>query len=287
MDFIDKIASLTPKSKDVICDKATELPHTGEYNQVVRDGTYLCRRCGLALFRGTSQFASHCGWPSFDAELAGAVQEIPDQDGMRMEIVCARCNGHLGHVFRGEHFTQNNIRHCVNSASIDFVPDSDVLDSAEVIVAGGCFWGVDYYLRRLPGVLKVEAGYCGGKTSYPTYYAVCQGDTGHFEAVRVLFDRNKTDSYTVFKRFFEIHDPTQSSGQGPDIGSQYQSAVFYYDEQQQEEAEDLIHQLKGKGYEVVTQLLPVSTFWPAEEAHQDYYEKHNKIPYCHKPVLRF
>lgn len=287
MNFIDKIASLTPSSKKIICEKATELPHTGTFNQVIGHGTYLCRRCGLALFRGPSQFASHCGWPSFDAELVGAVREIPDVDGRRMEIVCSRCEAHLGHVFRGEHFTRNNIRHCVNSVSIDFVPVNDVLDSGEVIVAGGCFWGVDYYLRRIPGVMKVEVGYCGGETLNPTYYEVCQGNTGHYEAVRVLYDEGTTDSYTVFKRFFEIHDPTQHSGQGPDLGSQYQSAIFYYNETQYLEVQNLIQQLKDKAYDVATKLLPVSTFWPAEEAHQDYYKRHNQAPYCHKQVSRF
>ncbi len=287
MIFIDKTASLTPLSRKVICERATEQPNMSTFNEVIRDGTYLCRRCGQALFRGTSQFTSHCGWPSFDSEIVGAIQEIPDVDGHRMEIVCSRCQAHLGHVFRGEHFTTNNIRHCVNSVSIDFVPNVTLLDSGEVIVAGGCFWGVDYYLRQLPGVLKVEVGYCGGETNNPTYHEVCQGNTGHYEAVRVLYDVAITDSKPVLKRFFEIHDPTQASGQGPDKGSQYQSAIFYYNEKQYLESENLIQQLKDKGYAVVTKLLPISTFWPAESAHQNYYEKHNQAPYCHKPVMRF
>ncbi len=285
--YLDKTASLTPLAKRIICDKATEYPHTGQYNTVTRTGTYLCRRCGLALFRGNSQFSSGCGWPSFDGEIFGAVSRHPDIDGQRTEIVCARCEGHLGHVFTGESLTPNNLRHCVNSASIDFVDDREATDSQEIIVAGGCFWGVEYFLRQVPGVLKVESGYCGGHTLEPTYEQICTGTTGHFEAVRVVFDPLKTDSYQLFKRFFEIHDPTQRSGQGPDIGQQYQSAIFYYNSLQLHEIESLATTLKDRGYKVVTQILPMHPFWSAEEYHQDYYAKHRKAPYCHRPEDRF
>ncbi len=148
----------------------------------------------------------------------------------------------------------------------------------EIWLAGGCFWGVDYYLCRLPGVLKVEAGYVGGVVIEPTYQQVCQGDTGHYEAVRVVYDIAKTDYHAVLKRFFEIHDPTQRAGQGPDLGQQYQSAVFYYNQYQHEEARKLIQQLKQKGYDVATRLLPAQPFWPAEAYHQDYYVKQGKTP---------
>lgn len=286
-DYLDKTASLTPLAKRVICDKATEYPHTGAYNSIKMEGTYLCRRCGLALFRGSSQFSSGCGWPSFDDNIVHAVKQIPDADGRRTEILCLRCDAHLGHVFTGEYFTQKNLRHCVNSASIDFVADSTVLDTEEAIMAGGCFWGVDHYLKQIPGVLRVEVGYTGGIVSDPSYDQVCQGNTGHYEAVRVIYDKDKTDYHQILKRFFEIHDPTQKSGQGPDIGPQYHSAVFYYNHEQLVEAETLIQMLKKKGYQVATLLLPVKTFWPAEEYHQDYYNKHQKAPYCHQPVNRF
>jgi peptide methionine sulfoxide reductase msrA/msrB len=285
--YLDKTAALTPAAKRIICDKATEYPHTGAYNQVMTQGSYLCRRCGLALFRGSSQFSSGCGWPSFDEDIVQAVQQVPDRDGQRMEIVCARCAAHLGHVFMGEYFTQKNVRHCVNSAALDFVGDSTVLDTEEAILAGGCFWGVDHFLKLIPGVLRVEVGYTGGVTLEPSYEQVCQGNTGHYEAVRVLYDKNKTDYQHIVKRFFEIHDPTQKNGQGPDLGPQYQSAVFYYNQEQLAEAETLVQILRKRGYQVVTQLLPVQTFWPAEVYHQDYYAKHQQTPYCHRPVNRF
>lgn len=285
--YLDKTASLTPLAKRIICEKATEYPHTGSYNGLVTHGTYLCRRCGLALFPGSSQFSSGCGWPSFDDNVADAVKQVPDRDGQRMELLCARCDAHLGHVFSGEYFTSKNVRHCVNSASIDFVADDKVLDTEEAILAGGCFWGIDHFLKQIPGVLRVEVGYIGGVILDPTYEQVCQGNTGHYEGVRVIFDRDKTDYHCILKRFFEIHDPTQKSGQGPDIGQQYQSAVFYYTQEQRDEAERLIQLLQKKGYQVATRLLPVNIFWPAEEYHQNYYAKHHKTPYCHQPVNRF
>ncbi|MGL5742255.1 MAG: bifunctional methionine sulfoxide reductase B/A protein [Legionella sp.] len=286
-NYLDKTASLTPLAKRIICDKATEYPHTGASNFIVTQGTYLCRRCGLALFRGSSQFRSWCGWPSFDDNIVHAVKQIPDRDGQRTEILCARCDAHLGHVFTGEYFTHNNLRHCVNSASIDFVTDDQVLDTEEAIMAGGCFWGVEHFLKQIPGVLRVESGYTGGTVLTPSYEQVCQGNTGHYEAVLVIYDKDRTDFHYVLKRFFEIHDPTQKSGQGPDIGQQYQSAVFYYDQEQLDEAERLIQMLRKNGYQVATRLLPVHVFWPAEAYHQDYYAKHHKAPYCHQPVSRF
>lgn len=206
-DYLDKTASLTPLAKRIICDKATEYPHTGAYNVVITQGTYLCRRCGLALFRGSSQFSSGCGWPSFDDNIVHAVKQLPDRDGQRTEILCSRCDAHLGHVFTGEYFTQKNLRHCVNSASIDFVADSQVLDTEEAIMAGGCFWGVDHFLKQIPGVLRVEVGYTGGVTSEPSYDQVCQGNTGHYEAVRVIYDKAKTDYHQVLKRFLKSTIP--------------------------------------------------------------------------------
>ncbi len=285
--FLDKLASLTPPTRHIICDKATEAPNTRDGHESITQGSYLCRRCGLALFRAHSQFHAGCGWPSFDDDLSDTVKQAPDADGRRMEILCSRCDGHLGHVFIGEQFTPKNRRYCVNSASIDFVHDDSVKDSEETIVAGGCFWGVDYYLKQIPGVLKVEVGYCGGMVVNPTYHDVCSGQTGHYEAARVLFDTSITDYQAVLKRFFEIHDPTQHSGQGPDLGPQYKSAVFYYNQTQKEQAEKLIQTLRKNGYEVATRLLVMQPFWRAETGHQDYYSKHEKVPYCHQPVSRF
>jgi peptide methionine sulfoxide reductase msrA/msrB len=272
---------------DIIINNATEAPFTGKYTDFNGVGSYLCRRCGKALFRSDNKFLSGCGWPSFDDELPGTIQRTPDLDGMRTEISCQRCGGHLGHVFTGEHLTDNNLRHCVNTQSIDFVADTDVIDSEEAIFAGGCFWGVEYHLQQLPGVLHTEVGYTGGNTQEPTYEPVCGGNTGHVEAIRVLYDPAIIDHTSLTKVFFELHDPTQTDGQGPDIGPQYLSRIFYLDAKQHTIAKSLIKQLQDMRLAVQTQLLPATIFWAAEDYHQQYYQKNGKQPYCHQRVSRF
>ncbi|HEX4044306.1 MAG TPA: bifunctional methionine sulfoxide reductase B/A protein [Gammaproteobacteria bacterium] len=281
-----KTASLPEAILAVIQEKGTEQPFTGDYNDFGEAGTYLCRQCGLPLFRSRSKFHSACGWPSFDEEIPGAVMMRRDADGHREEILCARCQGHLGHVFLGEGFTAKNIRHCVNSFSLDFVADLTVRETEEAIFAAGCFWGVEYYFKRLPGVLKTEVGYSGGDQQNPLYEAVCAGYSGHYESIRVIYDPDKLSYADVVRYFFNIHDPTQTDGQGPDHGAQYLSVIFYYDEMQKQLAQQCIAQLTAAGYQVATRLLPVSVFWRAEKYHQDYYEKTGKTPYCHTYVKR-
>ncbi|WP_367608079.1 bifunctional methionine sulfoxide reductase B/A protein [Legionella sp. W05-934-2] len=286
MTYTDKTNSLTPFARAVIEHKNTEPPHSGIYQGKQGHGTYLCRRCGIALFRASHQFISSCGWPSFDDEIEGRIKQIPDKDGFRTEILCQRCDGHLGHIFTGEYLTIRNKRHCVNSVSIDFVLDETVQDTDEVIVAGGCFWGVEHYLQQIPGVLMAESGYTGGTVDNPSYNQVCNGDTGHYEAVRVLFDREKATSTQVLTRFFNIHDPSQSTGQGPDRGPQYRSAIFFHNDQQAQIAKSLCLKLEEKGIQLATQLLAAQPFWPAEQYHQDFYEKQGHKPYCHSFVER-
>ncbi len=282
-----KTASLPPDLLHVIRDKGTERPFTGELNDEDRPGTYLCRQCGLALFRAQSKFHSGCGWPSFDAEIPGKVKRLADADGRRTEILCARCDAHLGHVFHGEQHTALNTRHCVNSMSLDFVTDLNVEDTEEAIFAAGCFWGVEYYFKKLPGVLLAQVGYSGGTKNNPTYEEVCTGKTGHYEVIRVIYDIKKINFEAVAKYFFEIHNPLQRDGQGPDIGQQYLSVLFYYDAAQKKIAEKLIGILEKQGLQIATRILPVGIFWHAEEYHQDYYTKHSKAPYCHRYEKRF
>ena len=274
--MINKDGALTPDAYHILCEQGTELPSTGKYHLTNEPGTYLCRRCGIALFRGTQKFISSCGWPSFDDEIPNRIRRLADPDGRRTEIRCQRCDGHLGHVFLNEAYTAKNLRHCVNSASIDFVLTTTVDDTEEAFFAGGCFWGVDSLLKKLPGVLLTEVGYMGGQTQCPTYEAVCSGKTGHLEAVRVLYDPALLDFKTLTKYFLEIHDPSQFDGQGPDKGSQYLSAIFYYDDAQKNTASNLLNILREHGLTVATQLKPVSVFWPAEEYHQRYLEKQGK-----------
>lgn len=305
-----KLNPLTREEQQVILHKGTERPFTGKYYNFHEKGTYICRQCNAPLYRSEDKFDSGCGWPSFDDEIPGAVNRQTDADGRRTEILCARCGAHLGHVFEGERLTAKNTRHCVNSISMSFIPGSVSGEAAgeseagapksaadmppagkpateTAIFAGGCFWGVQYQMEKLPGVISTRVGYTGGNVDNPTYEQVCSHKTGHYEAVDVTYDPSKTTYEDVAKLFFEIHDPTQANGQGPDIGQQYESVVFYKDDQQMAIAEKLIGILEKKGYDVATQLKPAARFWPAEEYHQNYYDKNGHVPYCHKYTKRF
>jgi len=153
--------------------------------------------------------------------------------------------------------------------------------------AGGCFWGVEHLMKGHDGVVSTRVGYMGGEKENPSYPEVSSHATGHAEALEVVFDTEKIDYEKLAKLFFEIHDPTQVNRQGPDIGEQYRSEIFYTSEGQKEIAENLIEILKGKGLDVVTKLSKADVFWPAEEYHQDYYTKTGKEPYCHVYTKRF
>jgi len=270
---------LTPEEELVIVNKGTELPFSGKFYNYFEKGIYTCKRCGKPLFESSSKFRSDCGWPSFDEQILGAVKWQPDADGVRTEIICANCGAHLGHVFLGEHVTKKNTRYCVNSISMNFIPANE-RKADRAIFAGGCFWGVEYYFQQAPGVVSTTAGYTGGHLDNPTYEQVCSDETGHTEAVEVLYDPAKTNYEQLAKLFFEIHDFTQYNRQGPDIGTQYQSVIYYLDNQQKEAATELIKILKQKGYDVKTEVRPAEKFWPAENYHQDYYKKNGGTPYC-------
>ena len=282
-----KYNKLTSEEERVINRKGTESPFTGLYYNHKEKGTYLCKRCNAPLYQSADKFESGCGWPSFDDEIPGAVERIPDKDGLRTEIVCGNCEGHLGHVFLGEGFTDKNVRHCVNSVSLNFTAEEKVVPSETAYFAGGCFWGVEYFFQQTEGVVSTRVGYMGGRTDNPTYRDVCSGTTGHAEAMEVVFDPSKTSFDTLARLFFETHDPTQVNRQGPDIGDQYRSAIFYANDEQKQTAQKLIELLKAKGYKIATQLNEAGAFWEAEDYHQDYYFNNGKQPYCHAYSERF
>ena len=299
-----KPAPLTVEEARIILEKGTERPYSGALLNNKATGTYTCRQCGAALYRSSDKFDSGCGWPSFDDAIAGAVKRTPDPDGHRVEITCNACGGHLGHVFEGEGFTAKNTRHCVNSVSMAFVPDTapkdaparkDLADKADKVAqpatataffAGGCFWGVEDEFSKVNGVLDAVSGYMGGTTSSPTYEQVSRGNTGHAEAVRVTYDPALVTYEQLARLFFEIHDPTQLNRQGPDVGTQYRSALFYGNDGEKLVAEKLVGLLREKGWKVVTELSPAAPFYAAEDYHQNFTKRTGRGA-CHLRVSRF
>ncbi|MDX9985394.1 bifunctional methionine sulfoxide reductase B/A protein, partial [Sphaerochaeta sp.] len=276
--------TLNAQESQVIINKGTERAFTGAYTDTEEEGTYYCRWCNSPLYSSQSKFHSGCGWPSFDDEIPNAVLRYPDADGSRTEIVCATCQGHLGHVFTGERFTEKNTRHCVNSISLVFRQETPV---AEAVFAGGCFWGVEHLFEQKKGVYSAVSGYTGGTLADPTYQDVLTHTSGHLEAVKVYYNPLEVSYEELAKFFFEIHDPTQTDGQGPDIGNQYLSAVFYRSRSEFDTAVRLIEILEAKGLKIATTLRGAAIFYPAEEYHQDYYVRKGSQPYCHAWVKRF
>ncbi len=169
-----------------------------------------------------------------------------------------------------------------NSAPVTLLPAAPAQAGNEtLILASGCFWGTEYFLKRIDGVLSTTVGYTGGHVENPSYEQVCGKRTGHYEACLVEYDPKRTTAEEVLRTFFETHDPTQANGQGPDIGPQYRSAVFYQNDAQRDLTQSLIGLLTVKGFKVATEVLPAQAFYSAEGYHQDYYDIKGGTPYCH------
>lgn len=276
---------LTLEEEKVIVEKGTEPPFSGVYDDFYEKGAYLCRHCNAVLYRSEDKFDAKCGWPSFDDEVSGAVKRQTDADGFRTEILCANCGAHLGHVFIGEGMTPKNTRHCVNSMSLRFVPESRVSESGTktIILGGGCFWCIEAVFVRIKGVVSAISGYAGGIKSDPTYEQVSSGSTGHAEVVKVEYDPKIVSLDDLLSAFFYVHDPTSVNRQGEDVGEQYRSMILYTDLEQKEAVEKFIEKLeKLKAYDrpIVTEVKPFSDFYKAEEYHQQYFEKNPHHSYC-------
>lgn len=270
---MQRYRTLIPHERSVIEGKGTERPFSGAYCDLFKPGIYACRRCGAALYLSSDKFSSHCGWPSFDDEIKGAVAKIKDSDGVRLEILCQCCGAHLGHLFEGEGFTSKNRRHCVNSVSLLFLPATKE-GYRRALFAGGCFWGVQHLFDRLPGVKETAAGYVGGAVANPSYEEVCQGNTGHSEAVEVFFDEKEISYEELSKKFLlAVRNKGSSS-------KQYRLAIFYCDEEQKKCAEELLKGLKERGEKSSVDLEPAMPFYRAEEYHQHYYEEQDMQPNC-------
>lgn len=271
----DYFSGLTFEEKHILKDKGTEAPFTGEYNEHFEAGIFICRACDNPLYESNTKFNSGCGWPSFDDEIEGAITHYEDLSGgrVRTEICCKKCDGHLGHVFVGEQITAKDTRHCVNSLSIRFKAYSKL---QRATFGAGCFWSVEKLFKATEGVYLTSVGYMGGDTVKPTYKEVCTGTTNHVEVVDLYFNSEKVSYSTLLNLFWANHNPTTLNRQGFDNGTQYRSIVFYHNEQQLIEVEQSVkEQQENWENEIVTQVMDSSTFYRAEEYHQNYLNKNN------------
>jgi peptide methionine sulfoxide reductase msrA/msrB len=269
----------------------------------------------MPLFSSLDKFDSGTGWPSFCNPLEEKEVVEKGDASHRMvgtEVRSRAADSHLGHVFDDGPRDRGGLRYCINSAALRFVPVEEVEEQGygaylapfvakglakapapsskstatreEAILAGGCFWGMEEIIRKIPGVLETEVGYSGGSMQEPTYEDVKKGTTQHAEAIRIVFDPSKLTYAELLMWFFRMHDPTTPNRQGNDIGTQYRSAVFFTSEGQQQTALRVIKEVDASGKwkrPIVTDVVKATPFWRAEDYHQDYLQKHPGGYTCH------
>ena len=298
-----RIKQLKPLEHHVTQDCGTEPPFDNAYWNHHEEGIYVDLISGEPLFSSIDKYDSGTGWPSFSRPLeADHIVEKTDTSlgRTRTEVRSHYGDAHLGHVFP-DGPEETGLRYCINSASLRFISKEKLVEegyedyvslftkSSEkayetALLAGGCFWGMQELFRQHRGVIQTRVGYTGGNTANPVYDQVKTGTTGHAEALEIIFNPEQISYEQLLEFFFQIHDPSTLNQQGNDRGTQYRSAIFYFNETQKNQAQKIINALQASRHwpqPIVTQLVSAGPFYLAEKEHQDYLQRYPNGYTCH------